>query len=336
MPGWSAVQGAFVAIMKITDVLISLIGTRHTDCPHEADVLAYSENRLSPRSRAQIERHFSNCDDCLEVVAFLGRQTPETPAPLTEEAVSEQTERVLGYIRKDIRGSGKPAPYVRSTGGFHISYPRLATVGLVVSAIALASIFVLTRGQSPSDVAMDALKSAVKDKRYTEARVSGGFDHSPYAGRLRGGDEGSDTLLFDRAEIKAKAAARDTTDANAELISARYHLARGTSNDANQALLILEQLSKTGVETPEALNDLGVAQFQLTNYDEAIVYFTRALAKSPNYGEALFNRALVYERLNRDVEARKDWQQFISQSSDGGWKDEAITRLNRLSTPSGR
>jgi tetratricopeptide (TPR) repeat protein len=177
---------------------------------------------------------------------------------------------------------------------------------------------------------MDAMKFAVKDKRYSEPRVSGGFDYSPYAGTLRGDDEGSDSVLFERVEIKAKAAARDTSDASARLMAARSHLIRGDSNEAKQALLVLEQLSKSGVETPEVLNDLGVAQFQLLNYDEAIAYFSRALAKSPIYGEALFNRALAYQRLDRRAEARKDWEQFISQSSNDGWKNEATTYLNEL------
>lgn len=328
-------EEAHEAIMKISDVLTSLIGTRYSNCPHEAAVLAYSENRLSPRNRAQIERHFSNCHDCLEVLAFLGRETHETPAPLTEEDVSEQTNKVLYYMRNE-GGAGKQVQLVPRLSGFRISYPKLATVGLVISAIVIAVIVVTPDGPSPSEIAMDAMKLAVRDKRYSLARVSGGFDHSPYAGTLRGDDEGSEGLLFDRAEIKAKAAAQVTSDSEAGLISARSHLIRGASNEANQALLILEQLAKGGVETPEALNDLGVAQFQRLNYDEAIDYFTRALEKSPGYGEALFNRALAYQRLDRNDEARQDWQQFISQSPNDGWKDEAMAQLRELNTPSDR
>jgi tetratricopeptide (TPR) repeat protein len=337
MPGQSTVREAYEAIMRVTDVLISLMGTRYTDCPHEADVLAYSENRLSPRNRAQIERHFAKCHDCLEVLAFLGREAQETPAPLSEEAVSEQTDRVLAYIRNG-GGPAKPVQVVPRQG-FYISYPRLATVGLIITAVAFTSIFLFTRGQSPTEAALDAMKLAVKDKRHSVVRVSGGFDYSPFAETLRGDDESNDDLLFDRAESKARAATKDTSDANARLLMAQSQLVRGTPNKANQALLILEQLSKAGVETPEALNDLGVAHFQLLNYDEAVAYFTRALAKSPTFGEARFNRALAYERLNREEEAREDWRQFISQSSNDGWKSEAITRLNslnRLSTPSVR
>jgi len=74
-----------------------------------------------------------------------------------------------------------------------------------------------------------------------------------------------------------------------------------------------------------------VARLQLVNYDDAIVLFTRALAKSPRYDEALFNRAIAYRRLRRDAEARQDLQQFINQSTDESWKNEARSRLDTLS-----
>lgn len=316
--------------MRISDILVRLIGAREPNCPNEADVLAYSEKRLSTRSRAQVERHFADCHDCRQVLAFLGRESAEAAAPLTEEDVSAQTDRVLAYIQKDERNRSKPAQKARAAAGFYISYPRLAAVGLVICAIAIAGVFMFTRTQAPAD-AMDALRLAVKDARYTEARVSGGFDHSRYAGTTRGGDRNDDDLYFSRAENKAKAAAQETAAVKNKLVLARVYLARGTREDAKQALAILDQLSKNGVETPEALNDTGVAQFQLDNYNDAIVYFTKALANSPAYNEALFNRALAEGRAHRDAEAKQDWQQFINQSSDDNWKDEARAHLKSLS-----
>ncbi len=316
--------------MRISDVLFRLIGARDPNCPNEADVLAYSENRLSTPSKAQIERHFADCHDCRQVLAFLGRKLDETPAPLTKEAVSAQTDRVLAYIQNDERNRGKPGQKARSAAGFYISYPRLAAVGLVICAIAAGGLFMITRDQSPADAAMEALRLAVKDARYTEARISGGFDHSRYAGTTRGDENSNDALHFDRAENKVKAAAQEAAAVEARLVLARVCLARGNREDAKRALAILEQLMKSGVETPVALNDMGVAQFQVANYDDAIVYFTKALEKSPRYDEALFNRALAEGRAHRDAEARQDWQQFINQSSDENWKNEARNHLTSI------
>jgi len=316
--------------MRISDVLLRLIGARDPNCPNEADVLAYSENRLSTRSRAQIERHFADCHDCRQVLAFLGRESDETPAPLTEEAVSEQTDRVLAYIQKDERNRSKPVQKARTAAGFYISYPRLAAIGLVICAIAVGAVFMFIGDQSPADDAMAALRLGLKDTRYTEARISGGFAHSPYASTTRGGGSINDDLHFDRAENKVKAAAQEPAAVEARLVVARVYLARGNREDAKRALAILDQLTKSEIDTPEALNDTGVAHLQLDNYPDAITYFSKALAKSPAYNEALFNRALAEGLFRRNEDARRDWQAFIEKSSDENWKNEAREHLNRL------
>jgi tetratricopeptide (TPR) repeat protein len=315
--------------MKMRNILFRLVGARDRHCPSEAEVLAYSENRLSRRSRARFERHFAQCDDCLELLAFLGRAT-EAPALLAQQAVSEQTNRVLALIERDERNRSKAVDKERSAaGGFYISYPKLAAIGLVACALAVAGVLLITREQAPADAAMEALRLAVKDARYTQARVSGGLEYSGYE-VTRGGDSRNDDLHFRRAFSKLKSAEKETAPVNDKLVLARVYLARGTRVDAEHALAILNQLAARGVETPEALNDTGVAQFQLDNYDDAIAYFSRALAKSPTYGEALFNRALAEERAHRDGDARQDWQQFIDHSSDDHWKSEARIHLRAL------
>jgi len=318
--------------MRIHNVLIRLIGARDPNCPREDQVLAYSENRLTSSGRAQLEIHFATCPDCLEVLSFLGRDTLETSAPPTEEAVAEQTGRVLGYIRNDAVSRRAPEKKVNHAGGFRISYPKLATVGLVISAIAITGIWFLIGGQSPSEAGMEALTLAFNKERYTEPRLSGGFPYSRYVGTVRGDDNATDDLHFDRAQGKVKAAASGS-DVDSKLVLARTWIARGMPDDAGKALPILDQLLQSGVQTPEVLNDLGVARFQLSDYDGAIAYFTRALAASPSFNEALFNRALALGHLKRDAEARQDWEKFINQSSDENWKKEARTYLERLTVP---
>jgi tetratricopeptide (TPR) repeat protein len=317
--------------MRISDALFRLVGAIDPNCPNEDALLAYFENKLPTHKRAQFERHFAHCDDCRELLALVGRESDNTPAPLTEQAVAEQTNRVLGYIQSDERTPSKPAQKARAAGGFYISYAKLASVGFAICVIAVAVVFLLTRDQRPADAAMDALKLAVKDARYTEARVSGGFTYSRYA-VTRGGGRNDDDLQFRRAIDKLKPAEQENAPLNDRLVLARVYLARGTHEDAKRALAILNQLAARGVETPEALNDTGVAELQLNDYDVAIEYFSKALASSPSYGEALFNKALAEERSHRDSDAREDWQKFIDKSADDGWKTEARSRLD--STPS--
>lgn len=315
--------------MKFRDILIKLIGARNPNCPNDADVLAYTEGRLAQGSRANFERHFTHCDDCRHVLACLGRKADESSVPVTEDAISAQTNRVLAYINEDERNRNRPATNPQPAAGFAVSYPKLASAGLTVAAIAIAGFFILSP-QSPSDAAMDALKLAVKDKRFTEARVSGGLDHSRYAGTTRGGADTNDDLNLGRAENKVKAVAEQNNAAvENRHVLARVYLARGTRAGATQALAILNQL----VETPEILNDIGVAHFERGDYEDAIAAFSKALAKSPNYNEALFNRALAEGFAHHIEDAQRDWQQFIDQSSDDDkWKSEGKAFRGALST----
>lgn len=317
--------------MKIIDLILRTFSTRDPNCPSEASVLAYSENKLSTRRRVRVERHFAGCDDCRQLLTFLGQESVETAPPLSQGEVSEQANRVLGYIGNDERSRTRSAQKARPESGFHISYPRLATVGLVVCAIVIAAGFLLARRQAPADAGMEALRLGLKDQRRTEARISGGLEHSRYTGVTRGNDANDDNLHFDRALGKLRSAEQENAPANQRLVLARVYLARGTRSDIDHAFKILNQLSAQGVETAEVLNDTGVAYMQRDDYDKAIEFFTRALAKAPNYDEALFNKALAEERVHHNDDAKRDWQQFTDQASNEKWKAEAADHVKTLS-----
>ncbi|PYT08642.1 MAG: hypothetical protein DMF60_04310 [Acidobacteria bacterium] len=299
--------------MKISEVLLLTFGAKDPKCPGEADVLAYSENRLSTRRRVRVERHFAECDDCRQLLSFLGQESVEK-APLHSRAeASEQTNRVLGYIRNDELNRTSSAQKARPERGLRISYPWLAAVSLAVCAIVIAAVFLLVQRQAAADAGMEALRLGLKDQRRTEARISGGLEYSRYTGVTRGEDANDDNLHFDRALGKLRSAEQENAPANERLVLARVYLARRTPSDI----------------------DTGVAYMQPDNYDKAFEFFTRALAKAPNYDEALFNRALAEQRARHNDDAKRDWQQFIEKSWDDNWKTEARKNLSSLG-PSNR
>ena len=323
------------ANMKISEVLLLTFGAKDPKCPGEADVLAYSENRLSTRRRVRVERHFAECDDCRQLLSFLGQESVEK-APLHSRAeASEQTNRVLGYIRNDELNRTSSAQKARPERGLRISYPWLATVSLAVCAIVIAAGFLLVQRQAAADAGMEALRLGLKYQRRTEARISGGLEYSRYTGVTRGEDANDDNLHFDRALGKLRSAEQENAPANERLVLARVYLARRTPSDIDHALKILNQLSAQGVETAEMLNDTGVAYMQRGDYDKAIEFFTRALGKAPTFDEALFNRALAEQRARHNDDAKRDWQQFIEKSWDDNWKTEARKNLSSLG-PSNR
>lgn len=321
--------------MSLSETLRSLTGRGQVMCPDESKVLAYVENRLSARNRARLEGHFAKCDDCRKLLVITGPHSVETPAPLADEAVREQTSKVLSLIYSDELNRNKPKRRLRMFPGLDVSYLRFGTAALTTCAIAVIAIGLLTRGPGPEEAAMRALALAVKDGRHTEAQISGRLAHSEYKVN-RGVPTNASDLQFDLAISELRFAEQDTAPVNDRLVLARVYLARGTREDVKHALMILQQVAARGVESPEALNDTGVAQFELGNYEDAISYFSRALTKSPTYYEALFNRALAAEPARHYDQAKQDWEQYINKSPDENWKSEARRHLKSLTGVSDR
>ena len=310
-------------------------------CPDVADIFIYMEGRTSSRMRAELEGHFAACSDCRELMALFIKVPDEmvegydaSLAPLSDDGVRKQAARVLAFIENDESRpkqsvSKRPAytEAVRKREGFYIPYPVLAAMAMIICAIAAGAMFWLTRDQRPDD-AMDALKLAVKDERRIPARISGGLPYSPYS--VTRGDEDSEGLQFERALNKVNYAKDESANIKARWTLARVQLSLGNREDAKNALTILEQVLASGDQSAEIFNDLGVAQFQLENYSEAIANFNKALEKSPDFTEALFNRALAEESNSSIEAAKRDWQRFIQLTSDEKWREEAQKHLSRL------
>src|SRR5260370_16490556 len=154
--------------MSLSETLRTLTGRSQTTCPNEAEVLAYFESGLSVRDREHLERHFAGCDDCRELLVALGREAAGTHAPPPDEAVREQTSKVLGLIHSDEFNRSKQEHKRRTFPGFDISYLRIAVAALIICTIAIIAIVLVSRDQKPADSAIQALALAVKDRRHPE------------------------------------------------------------------------------------------------------------------------------------------------------------------------
>jgi hypothetical protein len=337
---WSELQ----IPMSFIDSIYNMFGGEKADpqCPLEAEILAYSESNLQGRERAKLERHFVTCNDCRDLLVLLAQfndKPLESPGPLAESEVRNQTAKILNFIEADERKRAETAgqiikPVSREREGIFISYSQLATAALFICAIGLGIFYLSTRNEKPETAAMRQLAKVQQDKRPSEMRTSGNLPYSPYTS-FRGASESDDhQLKLKRALNKLKFAENDGAPPQARQTLARVHLAFEEPGHARSALKILEQLVAKGVETSEVFNDIGVAQLQLANYGESIESFSKALEKSPAYDVALFNKALAEERAGHKEDAKRDWQRFINLPSDSNWKAEAEDHLRLLSTSS--
>lgn len=324
--------------------------TTGSECPHEADVLAFSEGRLSHRRREQLESHFLFCDDCRAFLALFVRGSDDTPEPdirpLTDEAIKNQAARVLTYIKEDDfnrrKAEGSKQPVEAMGGGlftfnrqgaatrFFSSTRQLVSIGLIVCAVMVGTIYFVPESESRDVMtAREALTLAVKDKRIIEPRLTG-LPYSRYPAGMRSDKVDEDlqsNLQFGRAQSAIKFAEDASASAESRMLLAKVYLARGNADNAARALTILEQLSASGNQSPELLNDMGVALYQLGRYSEARDCFNKALDKSPGFEEALFNKAVTEEEISGKPKAREDWNRFIEATSDERWKIEARKHL---------
>jgi CHAT domain-containing protein len=83
--------------------------------------------------------------------------------------------------------------------------------------------------------------------------------------------------------------------------------------------------------------DLGTAHFERAeaanspaDYEASLNYLGDAIRLEPGNSTALFNRAIVYERLYLYGRAIEDWEQFLKIEKDPGWRKEAEQRLQEL------
>src|SRR5438132_8193927 len=75
-------------------------------CPAEADLLNYTEDKLTTSERARLDRHFAACHDCRELLVLLARFPEEeitAQPPLSTTEIQQQTARVLQYIEANER-----------------------------------------------------------------------------------------------------------------------------------------------------------------------------------------------------------------------------------------
>jgi CHAT domain-containing protein len=174
-----------------------------------------------------------------------------------------------------------------------------------------------------------ALVRVLGAQRFVEGRLTGGFGHDVYrpSGKVSLPIEVSRTLrsieardatsspeaLADRGILELFAQKRDEAINHLEEAAARSSRDARISSDLAAAYL------ERGLRTGRALDDF-----------LALVAAERAFTNNPLLPEALFNRALVFERLGLTARARADWVRYLSLEADSDWSAEGEEHLEAL------
>ncbi|HKX28952.1 MAG TPA: CHAT domain-containing protein [Blastocatellia bacterium] len=203
--------------------------------------------------------------------------------------------------------------------------------------------------KSPIEQALAALNQAYRSERPVEARVTG-FSYAEFKfSAQRGGPVGRDSKLdgrkvdyvaLDRVRIFLFGPDVNSSDPAVMQALGKYYL---TQQEFDQAI---DQFTKALAADPNNVslhNDLGAALFgrierdratrngrSMTDVEECLKHLNRALDLDPGRLEALFNRALLYQRERLRREARDDWERYRQLDPDSPWGQEARENLQAI------
>lgn len=259
-------------------------------CIDEETLGVFVEGKLDAQRRRSVMEHLQTCEPCT-LAAGMAAQS------LREETAVPHRWRMTWWL-----------------------------AAAAVLATVLAGVAVI-RERSPMRTLVAA---APADHRLLEPRLTGGFAYAEYRGPAR--DAGAP--VTDPARLALQGAA------GAVLDRARHDASARTTHAAGVALLLIDDPAQAiqklrGIAGGDAKvwSDLSAAYYtsgRPSLYPQALAAADRALAIDARMPEALFNRALVLERMGLQAEARKAWERYIEVDSSSPWADEARVHLARL------
>ncbi len=218
------------------------------------------------------------------------------------------------------------------TFGYHRPQRVVISKRLIATLVVMAAaggVLLVPRDRSSSPTSLAALVSASSlQARTIEPRLSGGFAWAPFQSSSRGESaaDGAITSAIGRTLENVRGTPTPSgrhTEAIAELLGG--HPRTALSN---------LRMSAEHSDDPGLWSDLAVALHETALHEDAPELLADALAASdhalslqPQFPEALFNRALVLERLGLRDDAREAWERYLVSDSTTAWAAEAREHL---------
>jgi hypothetical protein len=259
---------------------------------------AFAEGKLDVAARNAVIAHLDQCEECLTDVALV-----------MPSAGAEAEKR----------------RFLRPTW-------IIAIAAVVVLAIALPALRQAIRPKSPTDTLVALVP---RSARLVEPRLTGGFPWAGYHGPMRATSSTADAQQLRLGGAAGELIERADHDQSAEAQHAAG-VAMVLVEKPDEAIAKLESAARASHDA-KSWSDLAAARYATASklgraslYPEALAAADAALHIDPNLPEALFNRALILERLGLTDEAKRAWQRYLEADSSSDWATEARSRMAQL------
>lgn len=239
----------------------------------------------------------------------------------------------------------KIAPQKKSSGFdwrvFFASPVFRFAAALILFCAAGAAIWRLAIYESDTDKGLAQLQTAFRGQRPTESRSTAQTDYAPFT-VTRGN---AAPAAAEKARSRAE---RYLLDATENSVDARAHHALGllyfNEKKFDEALREFEIALKITPDDAKLQSDLGALYLEkaeiaetlengeefFKNADSALRHLNRALEIDPNQVEALFNKALLLQKMGITNQAVEAWEKYLEKDSSSPWADEARRNLEIL------
>ena len=315
------------------------------DCPSEISLFELAAGVMGLEEADKLLEHTVQCDHCgpflrqaAEILNPVQKREEDTLLSSLQSGKPEWQASLAG----ELASASAPHPaspasasttrrdtLIRFTASIHWVYA--AAAGLVLAALAGSWLVIRFRNSSADTL----IAQAYSEQRTIELRLAE-TAHAPM--RQQRGTEGSSfskpaALL--EAELLIQRQLQKTPN------DPKWLTARGRSAllewHYEDAIRSFNQVLETNPDSSDVLRDLATAYFQRAeiehrpiDYGNAMQELSKALAKRPNDAVALFNRAVIDERMFLYDDAEKDWEAYLRLDPNGPWAAEAQQRLDEV------
>jgi len=269
---------------------------KRTTCPAAEAIAAFAEGRLTGAARMEVVKHLDECEECM----------------------TELTLAMAAVSRDQPSASRRPWRWL-----------AVAAALVVVGGV---SWWTVARREEAGLASLMAV--APRSARSVEARLSE-FPWATYRGASRQSAPEVDAERMKLVGVAGELVTRAKSEPGAEAQHAAG-VAMVLVENPLAAATFLENAARTANDA-RSWNDLAAARYSAAEdlqrpslYPEALSAADRALQIAPAMPEALFNRALILERLRLGDEARRTWMRYLEVDGSSPWATEARARLEAL------
>jgi CHAT domain-containing protein/cytochrome c-type biogenesis protein CcmH/NrfG len=316
------------------------------DCPPESVLIELAAGMVPKSEAEKLLTHITDCSHC-------GPLLRQATAVLSDELSADDTLQLQGLqsgkpdwqvkLARQMTAASREKISALPMSGPRISrpvfgvpwwkmlfeWPRIVWVGALASLLMVAGWLALSMMRPAAE---QLLAQAYSDRRTLELRIAGA-KYAPIRAQ-----RGTDNSNLDKSPYLLRAEAiigerliKNPSDPRWLQAKGRADLLDGNYESATKSF---KRALEAQPDSSPLWTDLASAYFERAeadggpmDYASAIEYLGKVLAKSPDDRVALFNRAIVCERMLLYTQAKADWEHYLQIDPRGEWADDARKHL---------